>query len=220
MAAGALIDYRNMMGRLKMKWLRILVVTLSILVLLIMFVSCAGPEGIFPDKNLEAAIRDALGKSVGEEITTAELANLIQLVVDRSYITDLSGLEYCTNLTWLSLVGNQISDISALAGLTNLERLNLDGNIISDISPLADLTNLQVLWLGRNNIIDISPLDGLINLQWLNLPYNNINDIRPLVQNSGLSGGDMVDLEGNRLSAASVGIYLPQLRAKGVFVTN
>ena len=30
----------------------------------------------FPDKNLEAAIRDALGKAPGEEITAAELAQL------------------------------------------------------------------------------------------------------------------------------------------------
>jgi hypothetical protein len=41
-----------------MKWFRILAVTLSLLVLLVRIVGCSGPKSIFPDKNLEAAIRD------------------------------------------------------------------------------------------------------------------------------------------------------------------
>jgi len=87
-----------------MKRFRILAVTLSLLVLVAMPVGCTGPTTIFPDGNLEAAIRDALGKPVGEEIMTAELANLTTLSALFSDITDLSGLEYCTNLTELWLI--------------------------------------------------------------------------------------------------------------------
>ena len=47
-----------------------------------------GPETVsFPDENLEAAIRDALGKTADEEITTSELATLIILSAESSDIT-------------------------------------------------------------------------------------------------------------------------------------
>jgi len=49
----------------------------------------------FPDKNLEAAVRDALDKPTGEEITVAELAEITVLEADNSGIADISGLEYC-----------------------------------------------------------------------------------------------------------------------------
>ena len=204
-----------------MKRFRILAVTLSLLVLVAMPVGC-GPETVtFPDENLEAAIRDALGKPVGEEIMTAELANLTTLSAPFSDITDLSGLEYCTNLTELTLAKNQISDISSLSSLTNLTELTLHGNQISDISALSSLTNLTELYLGENQISDISPLSSLTNLTslylgenqisdisalssltnliTLRLSGNQISDISPLLENSGLGEGDGVYLEGNNL---------------------
>ncbi len=118
-----------------MKRFRILAVTLSLLVFVAMLVGCAGSEtvSLFPDKNLEAAVRDALGKQAGEEITVAELANLTTLSAQKSDITDLTGLEYCINLSELDLSNNKISDISALSSLTNLSWLNLNDNLINNI---------------------------------------------------------------------------------------
>ena len=78
-------------------------------------------------------------------------------------ITDLTGLEYATNLTRLRLVNNQISDLSPLSGLTNLQHLVLINNQIQDVSPLANLTNLQVLGISRNYISDFSPLADLVD---------------------------------------------------------
>jgi len=56
------------------------------------------------------------------------------------------------------------------------------------------------------------------NLQGLNLSSNNISDISPLVENSGLSAGDTVDLRNNPLSTISIDDYVPQLEARGVAV--
>jgi Leucine-rich repeat (LRR) protein len=179
-----------------MRRFRILAVTLSFLVLLVMIVGCAGPKSIFPDKNLEAAIRDALGKPVGEEITAAELANLTSLSINLKAITDLTGLEYCLNL----------------------QKLDLGGNNISDFSVLAGLTHLQVLRLSYNNISDISVLAGLTDLRELDLEGNNISDISPLMANSGLSVGDKVYLSGNPLSTTSIYDTI-ELEARGVTVT-
>jgi hypothetical protein len=89
----------------------------------------------FPDPNLEAAIREAIGKSEGDI-----MASNLQILID------------------LSLFNRNISDISGLEYLVNLDNLWLDNNQISDLSPLADLTNLTDLILGSNQIDDIYPL--------------------------------------------------------------
>jgi Leucine-rich repeat (LRR) protein len=109
----------------------------------------------FPDEGLECAIRDALGKAADEEITAAELAELTILRAELSDITDLSGLEYCTNLTVLLLFGDQISDLSPLANLTSLINLYLNNNQISDLSPLLENSGLgegDVVTITDNNL--------------------------------------------------------------------
>lgn len=149
----------------------------------------------FPDSNLEAAIREAIGKPEGP-IHTSELEGLSFLAASRRNITDLTRLEYCTNITHLSLAYNQVSDIS----------------------PLASLTNLEWLYLQKNDISDLSTLTGLTNLWELHLSDNNISDISPLVENSGLSQEDTVNLMNNPLGTTSVNVYIPQLAEKRVDV--
>ena len=111
-------------------------------------------EVVFPDKDLEAAVREELEKPEGP-LTRGNLKRLATLRCDSTGIEDLSGLEHAANLTTLDLWGKwhtngQISDVSPLASLTNLNELNLDDNQISDVSPLASLTNLTYLHLGGN----------------------------------------------------------------------
>ncbi len=196
-----------------------LAVILFILLLVSIAFSCAAPVPetvVFPDENLEAVIRDALDNPEGD-ITPAELAGLTKLSAREGGITDLSGIEYCTNLTWLELSRNQIRDVSPLASLTNLTMLQLN-NIssysiqIDDISPLSSLTNLTYLSLRSNEISDISPLASLTNLQWVSLYNNQISDISPLVENSGLGEGDRVLLEHNNLDLSEGSEDLENIR--------
>lgn len=194
----------------------------------------------FPDKNLDKAIRTALGKQLGDGITEAELAKLTRLETSQKGISDLTGISYLVNLTELVLFSNQISDVSALSSLTKLNRLSLHGNQISNIQPLSTLTSLEMLTLDTNQISDIRPLSSLINLSKLHLSGNRISniyslssftklnslylhsnqitDIQPLATNSGLSAGDIVTLQGNPLSSTSVNDYVPQLEKKDVIV--
>jgi hypothetical protein len=134
---------------------------------------------IFTDPNLEAAIREAIGKPTGD-IHSSDLEGLTSLDATERNITYLTGLQYCISLTYLELSYNQISDISPLADLTGLSMLILTVNQISDISPLAGLTSLTVLGLPVNQISDVSPLANLTNLTELYLHYNQITDISPL----------------------------------------
>ena len=192
-----------------------------------------------PDPNLRTAIAAELGKSSGDTITVAEMERLTEFAARNAKISDLTGLEYATNLTALGLGDNNIVDISPLTGLTNLKNLTLsnnnimdilplsglismiglylDGNAITDISPIAGLTNLQGLDLWDNHISDISPLTGLIHLKDLILSNNNIVDSSPLVANTGLGSGDYIHVRGNPLSAVSL-THISALLSRGITV--
>jgi Leucine-rich repeat (LRR) protein len=139
--------------------------------------SCSPPVDI-PDSNLRRQIERALGKKSGAQITEANMATLTELnVPSYTSISNLTGLEFATNLTVLNLQGKSLSDISALSGLTNLTALNLGQNKVSDISALSGLTKLTALNLNFNKVSDISALSGLINLTSLNLNFSKVSDL-------------------------------------------
>ena len=176
---------------------------------------CAGPgsggegegegEGpvSFDDANLESAVREAIGKPVGD-ILQADLVGVGFTELDASLrgISDISGLEFCLDLETLDLHGNCIADISPLVHLTKLRSLNLHNNEIQDITPLASLENLEALWLGRNLIANVAPL----------------------VANSGLNGSnaeqrwDRINLVFNPIDSQEALADLDALEARGAFV--
>ena len=193
-----------------------------------------------PDMNLRAVVEDSLGKASGETVTRTEMATLTRFAAVNANISDLTGLEFATNLTELLLVNNSISDLSPLSGLINLQRLAFVNNSISDLTPLSNLTNLQGLFLENNSISDLTPLSNLTNLEWLDLENNSIvdisplsnltnlqrlyldnnsiSDLTPLVANTGLGSGDQVDVRNNPLSTTSINTHIPALQDRGVRV--
>jgi Leucine-rich repeat (LRR) protein len=163
----------------------------------------------FPDPNLEAAIRDATGKPTGD-IYQSNLLDLTSLDANIKNISNLSGLEYCVNLTWLSIFGNQITDISPLASLTNITYLQLWGNQICDVSPLASLNQLTWLGLGYNQITDISSLSSLTSINNIYVDHNSVVDLSPL---SSLINLYSIDMGRNQISNVSPLQYLVNLRS-------
>ena len=153
-----------------------------------------------PDPNLRAAIERNLGKASGAIITTVDMATLLHLEARNANISDLTGLEAATNLTFLILDTNAITDISAVSGLTNLESLNLRNNSISDLSAVSGLTNLESLNLRNNSISDLSAVSGLTNLESLNLRNNSISDLSAV---SGLTNLTWLNLRNNSISDLS-----------------
>ncbi len=153
-----------------------------------------------PDPTLRAALEAALGKAPGEAITSTEMEILIEVVVIplSSRATDLSGLEFATNLLALHLGINSISDLTPLSGLTSLQWLFLGNNLISDLTPLAGLTNLTRLELHDNSISDLTPLAGMTSLTALDLENNNsISDLAPL---AGMTSLRQLNLQNNSIS--------------------
>ena len=152
-----------------------------------------------PDANLRVKITETLGIPSGEMLTPADMLKLRTLTANNAHIHDLTGLQYASNLTFLSLANNAISDVAPLAGLTQLTTLVLDNNRISDVAPLAELPRLTTLDLRNNWISDVSPLVGLTRLKGSKNRYG-------------------LDLRGNRLTAASIYRHIRLLQVAGVNV--
>jgi len=72
---------------------------------------------------------------------------------------------------------NDISDITGIEYFTNLEVLNLSSNNIKDLSPLKDLNNLEILYLVEVGCEDFSALNNLTNLKELYILFNVVNDL-------------------------------------------
>lgn len=166
------------------------------------------------DKNLEQVIRDAVSKPSGDLYKT-DLEKITHLTARGKSITDLSGIEYMTQLQYLDLgtdassnTNNYISDLSPLRSLTNLTDLILTHNSISDLSPLSGLYNLKYLELYNNNISNLKPLAGLNKLDRLLLNFNKVTDITVVKDLPGLT---VLFLEGNPISDISVMKTLPNL---------
>ncbi|MBI4664417.1 MAG: immunoglobulin domain-containing protein [Verrucomicrobia bacterium] len=104
------------------------------------------PSVSFADAKLEAAIRSALAQPAGV-ITVSNMSALVELSLQSESITNLSGLQWASQLAYLNAERNQIANVSPLAGLTNLTSLLLNENALSDIVPLSGLTKLNTLAL-------------------------------------------------------------------------
>ena len=193
----------------------------------------------FSDLQFETLIREILSIPTGD-IMKSDMMTIDELSGIEREISDISGIEYCENITYLRIRNNNISDISpiadlikldylnirnnqitnldALENLTNLTFLNFDSNQITDISILSNLVKLNTLWGAYNQYEDIASLKNLTNLIKLGIEDNLISDILPLVQNQGIGLGDLVRLNDNPLSNTSLNEYIPQLVARGVTV--
>jgi internalin A len=178
-------------------------------------------QGLFADKNLEAAVRRYVfeKRNNDQPLTEDDVVNISTIQGKNKGIKDLSGLEKCRSLAQLDLEGNEIEslepikdlkniqsltlaknkikNIQPLEGLSKLQYVQLADNQVSDLSPLAKLTNLRSLYLSRNQIKDLTPIAGLGKLWSLYLDGNQIENIAPL---ANLKTVDSLDLRGNAVS--------------------
>lgn len=142
---------------------------------------------VFPDPNLDAAVRAAIGKPSGD-IFDSDLVGFVYLeapggVEDSTKIADLTGLDHCLDLQHLGLPRNRIAGLEPLAGLTGLTYLNLTRNRLAGpeaLAPLAGLTRLAYLNVAVNEVESLSPLQGMTGLRYLLADYNRVSSIAPV----------------------------------------
>ena len=137
-------------------------------------------------RSVRAAVREELGLPAIVTLTKEHMLQFDQLRANDKGISDITGLEFATNLTVLYLSKNPITDLRPLANLTTLKRLylwNLSPNTPTlDLRPLASLINLEEISLENSKVSDISPLAALTKLSELDLSNNQISDISPLAE--------------------------------------
>ncbi len=153
----------------------------------------------FPDKGLEAAIRKAISKPVGD-LTKSNVGRITYLhtqYAENIFIENLEGIQHLKNLEKLIIPDSKLSDLSPLSGLTSLESLSIwGGGTISDLSPLEGLTELTELFLAKQNISNLEPLSRLKKLRELKLYSNQISNLEPL---SGLTSLEVLYLNDNKI---------------------
>lgn len=77
----------------------------------------------FPDANFEALIREVLDKPTGEILDT-DLEVVTNIYSHNDDITNITGIEYCINLSNFGIDLSNISDISMLENLIKLQFLD------------------------------------------------------------------------------------------------
>lgn len=157
-----------------------------------------GDSIILPDPVLRSCITNFLQLDPDAPITEEDAASLAFL--NCRGISDLSGLEHFTSLSFLTIHDSELADISPLAELTELRTLTLRNSSVTGIAALTNLEALSWLDLRENKISDLSPLTGLSQLTLLDLGNNLLTEVSPL---EGLTGLARLGLEANDISELS-----------------
>ncbi len=138
-----------------------------------------------PDPILASGIRKHLKVPTQKAITRLDMLKLKVLVYNRidGHVTNLTGLEYASNLNELSLIGHLIRDITPLARLSKLRVLKLSRNRINDNAPIPlDITpltglNMLVLTINGYTITDLTPLKDMTQLLYSEISLGQDSDI-------------------------------------------
>lgn len=170
----------------------------------------------FPDPNLAAVVAEITTGSAAntnDVLSTYKINRTVQVDAEGKSISDLTGLEYLTNVQRLYLADNNISAVPQISSLTKLTTVDLSGNHITDVTPLDKIVNINsprfgshgaelvTLNLANNRISDVTHLkldnSTISNLVTLNLSGNAITDVTPL---AGLYNVTSLNLAGNRVT--------------------
>lgn len=100
-----------------------------------------------PDKALYEVILKDVDSNHDRILTQDEANRVTTLHAEHSNISDITGIQYLTNMTALKMSGNNISDISVLnkQNMPKLLDVYMDNNQIGDVSALKDMTDMKTL---------------------------------------------------------------------------
>ena len=155
----------------------------------------------FSDPGLEQALRDALNKSSGY-LTDDNLVSLTGLDASSRGITNLEGLQNCTNLTDLNLSGNQFTDLQGLLDSTALnagDTVTVTGNPLSSLACVVQIPALEARGVTVEYIIPVGAVSDIVgryifynnSASDLGGPIANVNDDDAIAPDKAplLSGG-------------------------------
>ncbi|MBR5272986.1 MAG: PHB depolymerase family esterase [Clostridia bacterium] len=141
----------------------------------------------FADWNLKNALVNAgYDKNNDGELSESEMAMIYGIDLSGLGITNISGLEYATNLKFVDLSNNALTSIDALASCAELQYVDVSDNKLTSIVALANATKIFILAADNNDITSISAVAGLENVVTLSFAGNEIKDISALQNMSSI----------------------------------
>lgn len=154
------------------------------------------------------AFINAVGEQVNWEVTGGivylteenkkEIEAVTSLDIYNKSLTDISGIEYFTNLTSLDCGKNQLTALP-VENLTNLTSLRCNNNQLTAM-PVKNLTKLTELFCSYNQLIAL-PVGNLTELTVLNCSYNQLTDELPV---GNLTELTVLNCDNNQLTALPV----------------
>ena len=154
-----------------------------------------------PDQALKSRLLARFDKNQDGELSKSEMSQIEYFDAYNAGITDLTGLEYATEISSLEVPYGKVGKSEILA----LQDVEFDGDIKS-LEGLEQAKNLIFLYVNRTKITDISPLEKLDKLEGLDLSSNWISDISKLPKNLV-----WLTLDNNQVEDISVLAKMPQL---------
>ena len=150
-------------------------------------------EEHFPDANFRQYIADNFDDENDLKLYKTEIDNITFLDANCSDISDLTGIQYFTNLEFLNVNGNNLTEID-LSKNTKLTDLDVSENNLSKID-LSNNTKLTDLNVGSNGLTSID-LSKNTELTHINIQDNQLNSIG---LNNNLALTDL-NVSGNNLT--------------------
>ncbi|EAY26780.1 NACHT domain-containing protein [Microscilla marina] len=125
--------------------------------------------------ELEKIKHAALLKIDAHDVQVLRTFKSLGLLQINDIQVDVDQLDQFLYQNHLDLSAKGLTQISDLQFLTNLEKLDLSNNQITDLTPLKNLKRLKQLNLYSNKVKDISILSELPNLEEVNIQENPID---------------------------------------------
>lgn len=161
----------------------------------------------FADANLEAAVREAIGKLDGD-IIKREICDIRELKISSKGIQSLEGIQHFSQLTWLDISNNMVQDLTPIIHLEYIWHMDAGGNLIENIDMLEGCVSICELGLSSNYVEDISVLESLVNLIWLDINGNKITEVSAI---GGLPKLQWLNLAGNKVTDISCLAECPRI---------
>lgn len=149
----------------------------------------------FPDANFKAKLLQAnvalsddpdlvyLDANSDGELEVSEVANVWQLDVSNSNISNLSGLEYFTALKFLDCSNNSLTSITIAAPIA-IASLNASHNLLTSVTVNWDTSDESGLDLSYNNLTSFTIVPGDY-YDTINLSHNQLTDLT--INNANIS---------------------------------
>lgn len=130
----------------------------------------------FPDANFKAKLigNEHVDDNGDGEIDVSEALDVTRMHIHYGNISDLTGIEYFTNLTEIRCDYNNLSSLD-LSIFPNMEKVNANNNNITSVN-VSGLTNLEFLNLNNNELTSID-VSGLPNLYTILVTNNQISSL-------------------------------------------